>query len=208
MKGLTNRQEAVLSYLKAFIRESQYPPTIREVADHFSISVKGAYDHLKALEKKGFIHERSSKSRSIIITDFDSSPVSQSKEAFKHIPLVGEIPAGVPFIPEEIQDESFLFPLRFTARHKELFALRVVGDSMKDAGICNGDIAIMGKTQKSQSGDIVAALLDGQVTLKRLIIEQDRAVLHPENSSYTDIIPSEDFTVLGRLVTLLREYDS
>ncbi len=198
MKGLTKRQSEILDYLKNFIDENRYPPAIREVANHFSISVKGAYDHIKALEKKNFITCNNNTSRSIGIVE-DSNINSTT------IPILGKIAAGGPILAEENYDGNITLSTDLI-KSGEHFALNVVGDSMIDAGILEGDIAVFKQQQNAENGNIVAAMLDDSVTLKRFYKESNRVRLKAENANYSPIY-TQNVSILGKLVTVIRTYD-
>ena len=131
-KLLTEKQQLILNFLKESINESGYPPTVREVGERFGITVKGAYDHLKAIEKKGFIKTEQNKSRAIIILDDEPLPESASKGI--SIPLVGKIAAGIPILAEENIESYLSFPAEMFSKG-EFFALNISGDSMIEGGI-------------------------------------------------------------------------
>lgn len=198
MKELTKRQSEILNYLKSFIEENRYPPAIREVASHFNISVKGAYDHIKALEKKNFITCNNNTSRSIGIVD-------QSDESSISVPILGRIAAGGPLMIEENFD-GYIKVSRDLLKAGEHFALNVVGDSMINAGILEGDIAIFKHQQTANNGTIVAAVIDDAVTLKRFYKESNRVQLKAENDNYSPIY-TQNVSIIGKLTTIVRTYD-
>ncbi len=198
MKGLTKRQSEILDYLKVFIDENKYPPAIREVATNFNISVKGAYDHIKALEKKNAITCNNNTSRSIGI-------VNSNEEHFVSIPILGRIAAGGPILIEE-NFESYISISKDLIKTGDHFALNVVGDSMINAGILPGDIAVFKQQNTANNGTIVAAMLDDSVTLKRFYKESNRVQLKAENDNYTPIY-TQNVSILGKLVTIVRTYD-
>lgn len=198
MKGLTKRQSEILDYLKLFIDENKYPPAIREVATHFNISVKGAYDHIKALEKKSAITCSTNTSRSIGI-------VSDKEDASISVPILGKIAAGGPILIEE-NFENYINISRDLLKSGDHFALNVVGDSMINAGILAGDIAVFKQQNTVNNGTIVAAMLDDSVTLKRFYKESNRVKLKAENDNYSPIY-TQNVSILGKLVTIVRTYD-
>lgn len=200
MKDLTPRQKEILTFIEQYIRDNNYPPTVRETARAFSISVKGAYDHLKALEKKGHIKTGIKRSRSIelIVPPQGDTPVVQ-------IPLLGEIAAGRPIFADENFERTISIPSEFITSRQPHFALRVKGDSMIGAGILSGDIAIIELCETARNGEIVVALLEENVTLKRLFIEQNRYRLQAENPRYAPIY-TQDMRILGRLRGIYRSY--
>ncbi len=199
MKGLTKRQSEVLDYLKDFIDENRYPPAIRDVASHFKISVKGAYDHIKALEKKNVITSNNNTSRSIgIVSEKEEEPTVS-------IPLLGKIAAGGPILAEENYERHITIS-RDLLKTGEHFALNVVGDSMINAGILPGDIAVFRQQNTANNGVIVAAMLEDSVTLKRFYKESNRVKLKAENENYSPIY-TQNVSILGKLVTVIRTYD-
>ena len=203
MKDLTQKQKQILEFITNFVKEKNYPPSIREIADHFQITPKGAYDHLKAIEKKGFIKTEKNRSRAIELvktnTDVDFDMIK--------IPLVGRVAAGAPILAEENIEEYLTFPRSMIPANSErdIFALRVTGDSMIDAKINDGDIAIIKKTSTAENGDIVVALIDDEATLKYFYKEKDHIRLEPANSKYKPII-TNNAIIIGKLIGLYRRF--
>lgn len=200
MKDLTARQKEILGFIHEYIQTNNYPPTVRETARAFSISVKGAYDHLKALEKKGCIKTSEKRSRSIelVTPPEDETPVVQ-------IPLLGEIAAGKPIFADENFERTIAIPSDLVENRVPHFALKVKGDSMIGAGILSGDVAIIEQTEIAKNGDIVVALLEENVTLKRFYIENNRYRLQAENPRYAPIF-TQDLRILGKLRGIYRSY--
>ena len=201
MKTLTKRQVEILDFIKDFIRRHKYPPTIREVAGHFKISVKGGYDHVKALEKKGRIHCDLNRSRAIEVLD-----EHDGGESLLDVPILGNVAAGIPLFAEE----NFEGTVKVAAnqlsggRH---FALNVKGDSMTEAGILDGDLAIFKQQNAAQNGDIVVAVInDEAVTLKRFYRERNRVKLKAENPIDPPIY-TQNIRVLGKLACIIRQYE-
>jgi len=195
---LTAKQQLVLDYISEFTRKFDYPPTIREIGDNFGITVKGAYDHIKAIEKKGFLKIEGNKSRAIVINrSLSSSPDSK-------IPLLGRIAAGVPITAEENIEDYISLPDGMVKSGVH-FALKVQGDSMIEAGIANGDIAVIKQQNVADNGDIIAALVDGEATLKQLKFSGKKPVLVPKNKAYKPITP-DDLIILGKLAGIFRSY--
>jgi repressor LexA len=201
MKGLTQRQKQVLEFIKHYIRTFRYPPTIREVAEHLQISVKGAYDHLKALQKKEVIKCNLNRSRAIkLIGDNEI----YEGAGFQNVPILGAVAAGKPLFAEENMEGFVQVPPGMLAKGK-YFALRVKGDSMKDVGIFDGDLTLIRHQANAENGDIVVALVDEAVALKRFFLEKNRVALRSENPAYPPIY-TQNMRVLGRLQFLLRSY--
>jgi repressor LexA len=200
LKQLTVKQDKIYSFIKESIKNSGFPPTVREIGDKFSITVKGAYDHVKAIEKKGFIKTEQNKSRAIVVIgEEEEIPVDAI-----NVPLLGRIAAGSPILAQENIEEYLSFP-KSMFRSGDYFALHVKGDSMIEGGINDGDIAIIKKQNTCNNGDIVAALLSEEATLKRLKISGNKVMLMPENSAYEPII-AENVTIMGKLIALFRKY--
>jgi repressor LexA len=196
---LTLKQERVLRFIRKRVGEG-LPPTIREIGKEMGFKSTGTVrDYLKALMQKGLVRRMNKKSRAI--------ELAEGAAAFNKIPIIGTINAGKPNLAyEEIQgyvdaDDLFLGRLGFN----DVFALRVKGDSMIDAGILEGDVAVIKKRPDAQNNDIVAALLDNnEVTLKRLRSKSGRFYLEAANVNYPPIF--EEFKVIGKLITVIRKY--
>jgi repressor LexA len=200
MKELTDRQDEILSFIKKNIKESGYPPTVREIGDSFSITVKGAYDHLKAIEKKGYIHCVQNKSRAIELADHVKDAPSDSIQ----VPLVGRIAAGAPLLAVENVEQYLDFPASmFTSG--EFFALKIKGDSMIEEGIHDGDYAIIKKQNTAQNGEIVAALIEDEATLKIFKKASGAIQLIPANKAYKPIVV-DTVEILGKLAGVFRRY--
>ncbi len=199
-KQLTIKQERILDFIKSSIKDSGFPPTVREIGEKFNITVKGAYDHVKAIEKKGYIKTEQNKSRAIVVLNEEEEvPVDAI-----NIPLLGRIAAGSPIMAEENIEEYLSFP-KSMFRSGEYFALSVKGDSMIEGGIYDGDIAIIKKQNTANNGDVIAALLTDEATLKRLKVSGNKVQLLPDNPAYEPII-AENLTILGKLIALFRKY--
>ena len=203
MRGPTERQQEVLDFISRYIVSHAYPPTIREVAEHFSISIKGASDHLGALKKKGLLKQGNKKSRTIELV----RPEVIEHDSFVEIPYLGTVAAGKPITAVENYDGSLQLHRSFIKPRREYFALRVKGDSMEEAGILDGDTAVIEQQNTVKNGEIAVVMLEDSVTLKTFYKETTRIRLQPENSKYTPIYCSRDVRVLGRLAHILRSYE-
>ncbi|GBU26770.1 repressor LexA [Treponema sp. R8-4-B8] len=200
MKELTDRQKQVLSFIANYIKKNSYPPTIREIADHFEISVKGAHDHITALRKKGHLKQADKRPRTMGLTH------SRPEDAdLLEIPLLGTVAAGLPILAEENFDGNILLHRSMLKKNKKYFALKVKGDSMSGVGILEGDTAIIEKQNTVHNGEIAVAVIDEAVTLKRFYRESSRIRLQAENPAYKPIF-SHDVKILGRLFTIIRSY--
>jgi repressor LexA len=200
MKEPTQRQREVLAFISDYIKSHYYPPTIREVAEHFSISVKGAYDHVLALKKKEKLKLGDKRSRTMEVVRGEGD---RGVEGFEEIPILGVVAAGRPILAEENWDGSIPIHNSFLKKNKQYFALKVKGDSMKDAGILDSDTALVQKQNSARDGEIVVAVVDEAVTLKRFFKEANRIRLQPENSDYLPIY-SQDVKILGKLAYVIR----
>jgi len=201
MKELTSRQKQVISFIADYIKINSYPPTIREIADHFSISVKGAHDHITALRKKGHLSQVDKRPRTMGLTHIKP----MDNEDLLKIPLLGTVAAGVPILAEENFDGNVVMHRSMLKKNKKYFALRVKGESMSGVGILEGDTAIIEKQNTVRNGEIAVAVIDDAVTLKRFYKESSRIRLQAENPAYKPIY-SQDVKVLGRLFTIIRSY--
>ena len=199
-KQLTQRQQEVLDYIRNYIQEAGYPPTVREIGGAFDISEKGAYDHLRAIERKGYIRRASKKNRAIEILDY----LPLNREEIVEVPIVGRIAAGEPLLATQ-NIEGTLPLAREMVGEEKLFALRVKGTSMIEAGIFNNDFVIVKQQSSAEQGEIVVALLDDEATVKRFYRDNDHIRLQPENSTMNPILV-KDAKVLGKVVGLFRKF--
>lgn len=215
-KKLTKRQQLVLNYIIDHIEQWGYPPTIREIGDHLDIkSTNGVNDHLKALERKGYLIRQDAKSRAIKpILNAIGDPIEEEDndqvilEDVQQIPIVGRIAAGVPITALENREDVFTIGQGVLPRADGIFALVVKGDSMIEDGIHNGDTIFIKQQKDAQTGQIVAAMIDGEATVKRFYHEGHRIRLQPANSSMEPIYVSaqEEPEILGVVVGLYRQY--
>jgi repressor LexA len=199
-KKLTMRQQQVLDFITDYVRGAGYPPTVREIANAFDISSKGAYDHLVAIEKKEYIRRDPTKPRAIELMDFVPG---RSREKVVEIPVVGKVAAGEPLLATQ-NIERTLSLSGDMVRTEEPFALKIKGDSMIGAGILEGDYVIVKQQQDAQQGDIVVALIGDEATVKRFYKASDHVKLQPENPTMDPIIV-KDVAILGKVVGLFRE---
>jgi repressor LexA len=204
MKGLTIRQKEVLDFIRGFIQEHKFPPTIREISEHFQVSPKSSHDHVLALEKKGAISFNKNCSRTIEI--LDGSGIQE--EGTRRVPIVGTVAAGNPVFADENM-EGYLRVSERYLKNGDYFALRVKGDSMMGAGILEGDMAIISKQSEVRNGDIVVALVNEEnATLKRFFEEKNRVRLEAENPAYkTRYEQKGSVLILGKLAHVMRSYE-
>ena len=198
---LTDRQKQIYEFLSVTVREKGYAPSIPEIGQRFKIaSTRGVFDHLQALERKGYI-KRVGKRAIEIVSQSGRSALPQAKE----IPIVGRVRAGAPVLAEE-NIEGFLTVGNEIARGTETFALKVKGDSMIDDGILEGDHVIIRQQHTAENGDIVCALIGNEATLKRFQRKGNQITLKPANPKYEPIIVSKgEFRILGKATGVIRK---
>ena len=203
MKGITDRQKEVLTFITNFSEENSYPPTVREISEHFSISIRAVQDHIIALQKKGFLSQSQKRSRSIrVLSDLrEKIPAPFVGK----VPLLGTVAAGKPLLSEENLDGYLNLTEPFIRPGKNYFALRVRGLSMINAGILEGDLAIIEQASTAVDGQIIVAVIDDAITLKRYYKEADRVRLQPENPDFRTIY-CNDLRIVGVLSNIVRTY--
>lgn len=197
---LTERQQEVLTFIQSEQREKGLTPSTREIQKHFGYaSQTSVMQYLDALERKGFLDRHARKARALI------TPVQ--KVRIVDIPIYGQIPAGMAGLTEQTIEGHVSLDLRTVnaSKNASTFALRVRGDSMIDAHILDGDIVILEDRKEVQSGDIVAALIDGETTLKRYVTERGRPYLKAENPLFPNLVPARELRIQGVMVSLVRK---
>jgi repressor LexA len=199
---LTGRQRNVLDFIQREQREKGITPSTREIQNHFGFaSQTSVMQYIAVLERKGFLSRNARKARSLV------TPVQ--KVRITDVPIYGEIPAGMSALTEEDIKGHVSLDTRSAnvSKSRGTFALRVRGDSMIGAHILDGDIVILEQSKDVQSGDIVAALIDGETTLKRYVTEHGRAYLKAENPKYPNLIPARELRIQGVMVSLVRKQE-
>jgi repressor LexA len=204
VKELTQRQREVYDFIVRCIEDRQCPPTIREIGDHFGMRSTGTVrDNLHALEKKGYIRLRARAARGIELVER-----AASKKRLQQIPVLGRIAAGEPLLAVENVEDTINVDPRFIDKGGTVFALRVRGESMRDAGIYDGDFVFVRKQDTANNGDIVAAIIGDEATVKRYFHEGGRIRLQPANDSIAPIYiraDQEEMAIAGRVVGVLRQ---
>jgi len=196
-----NKQSEIYNFLKTYTENKGYPPSVREIGEAVSLkSTSTVHGHLKRLEKKGMIKRDPSKPRALEIGE-----LSASKKEMINIPIVGKITAGLPILATENIEDTFPIPLDYIKHDRELFMLRISGQSMVNVGIRDNDLAIIERAETARNGDIVAALIDDSATIKRFFKEKDHIRLQPENDTMDPIIV-DDCKILGKLVGIFRSF--
>ena len=220
MKELTERQKQILDFIRHKQDSEKLTPTLREIAAHFRFSsVNAALAHVQALRTKGFVKNSSGRARSLQMlgpsvspSNWAASPTSRQPGSASpnppvvSVPIYGSIPAGLPIDASQEQEGCVLIDvdtlgIKPTAR---TFGLRVKGDSMIGKNIVEGDTVIIEHGVEPRSGDVVAALIDGQVTLKTFVLQQGKPYLRAENPRYPKLIPQEELQIQGVMVALVR----
>ncbi|GIM89274.1 transcriptional repressor LexA [Paractinoplanes toevensis] len=197
---LSARQQQILTMIRDWVGRKGYPPTMREIASAVGLASPSSVAHqLDRLEDLGYIRRDARGSRAV---DIRSSEPETTREEDVRVPLVGSIAAGTPITADEQVEEELTLPQSLVG-HGTLFALRVKGDSMIDAAICDGDLVVVRQQPTAENGDIVAAMIDGEATVKVLRTEGHRIDLVPRNPAY-DVIPGNNAVILGRVVSVLR----
>ncbi len=222
MQGLTERQQQVLKYIRDSITQRGYPPTLREIGAHMGIrSTNGVNDHLRALERKGYLTREDMKSRALrpinlpagLADDPSAEAAADARAAnddasMVEIPLLGRIAAGAPILAQENVEDTLRIDRDMVRGGREVFALRVQGDSMIDAGILSGDTIFVRKQSTASRGDIVCALIGDEATVKYYFPEKDYVRFQPANGSMAPIlVRASDFKptmLLGVVVGVFR----
>jgi repressor LexA len=221
--GLTVRQRRVLEVIRNSVDRRGYPPSMREIGDAVGLASPSSVSHqLNALVTKGYLRRDPNRPRAIEVVSPDARPDSRrrgeldlnperhdletdsgdSRPQAAYVPVLGRIAAGVPITAEELVDDVFPLPKQIVGEG-ELFLLKVVGDSMVDAAICDGDWVVVARQQTADNGDIVAALLDNEATVKTFKRKDGHVWLLPHNPAF-EPIDGDDATVLGKVTAVLR----
>ena len=205
-KKLTARQREIYDFIAQAIRNNGYPPTIREIMVAFGIaSTNGVRTTLTALEKKGYIRRTAMLSRSIELTDYRDASLSGD---VREVPVIGRVATGEPILAMENIDRTLAVDSGFVPRGN-VFALKVEGDSMRDAGIFDGDFVLARQQEAAHQGEIVVAVIGEEATVKRYYREGSQVMLMPENDAYQPIVIGknhESFRIAGKIVGLMRSF--
>jgi repressor LexA len=220
--GLTPRQRKVLEVIRSAVERKGYPPSMREIGEAVGLTSSSSVSHqLATLEKKGFLRRDPNRPRAIevrvpeaptttspyagrlaAVTEDLETGSGDARPAASYVPLIGRIAAGGPILAEEMVEDVFPMP-RQVVGDGTLFMLNVVGDSMVDAAICDGDWVIVRQQQVADNGDIVAAMIDGEATVKTFKRRDGHVWLMPHNPAF-EPIPGDDATILGRVTAVMR----
>ncbi|WP_232666600.1 transcriptional repressor LexA [Pseudonocardia sp. TRM90224] len=202
--ALPERQQRILLAIRDWVVRHGYPPSTREIGDTVGLrSASSVSKHLASLEEKGFLRRGTTMSRPIDVRIFLQEPQARAaSDDSVPVPVVGDIAAGTPILAEEYADEVLTLPRELAGRGT-VFALRVRGDSMIDAAICDGDTVVVRQQSEAHSGQIVAAMIDGEATVKVFRRRGGHVLLEPRNPAY-DVIDGDEAVVLGVIVSVLR----
>lgn len=200
---LSERQRAILTFVRDFINKKGYPPAVREIGEAVGLSSSASvHNHLRRLQEIGFIVRDSAKPRALELT---SDTDSWRNKLLVPVPLVGKVTAGVPILAVENVEETYPIPRDLIGCDEDVFMLSVCGDSMINAGILDHDYIIARKQNFANNGDIVVALIDNEeTTVKRYYRELRRVRLQPENDKYKPIIGGDNIQVIGKVISVFR----
>jgi repressor LexA len=203
LKKVSKRQEDIMAFIKDEVRKKGYPPSVREIGEAVGLaSSSTVHGHLARLESKGLIRRDPTKPRAIEILEFDN--LAEFRPNVVNVPLIGKVTAGLPITAIENIEEFFPLPETFGTTEDNLFMLEIMGDSMIEAGILNGDYVVVKQQQTANNGEIVVAMTeDDEATVKRFFKEESYFRLQPENSSMEPIIV-EKVSILGKVVGVYR----
>jgi len=211
MRELTDKQQEVLGFMRTFVAKHGVPPTVREIGDRFKVTPRAAFDHLRALERKGALQRRVSAGRTSRALTLTDAPV----RATHAVPILGRVAAGQPLLATENREgELHIAAASLPGRAEDLFALRVRGESMIEAHICDGDLVLVRRQDSASPNDIVVALVESEsgqaeATVKRFSREGERVVLKPEHPTMAPIVIDPrrtPVTILGKVVGVLRGF--
>ena len=206
MKKLADPQQVILDYMISFTEEHAYPPSVREICAAVGLkSTATVHTHLRNLEKRGLITRDPAKQRAVFI---NTDQLPEKEENQYKVPLIGRVAAGLPMLAAENIEDAFPLPdvLMHGKEPEEVYMLRVDGESMRDAGIRDGDILVVNHNCSCTNGDIVVARVQGEsATVKRFFREKDRVRLQPENDLFEPIyVPFDEVEISGKVIGLLR----
>ncbi len=188
---LTKRQEQVLEFIRSYTRESGYPPSVRDIGGEFGLSPATVHDHLKAVERKGYLDKTPNRSRSLSVTKQDPDHLTPTE-----VPVIGRVAAGSPILAEENVEDVVRLPDGWAPSGS--FLLKVQGDSMEDAHILDGDYVLVRPQKTAANGEIVVALIEDEATVKRFYKKANRVELRAENPAYEPIeVDRSDLRSIG-----------
>lgn len=202
MVNLTEKEKAVYKFISECLEKNGYPPSVRDVCAAVGMkSTSSVHEYIRRLEAKGYIKKSSGKSRALTI----EGGVQSESAKMKKVPILGRVTAGQPILAVENYDGYVDFPATMARGKANLFALRVMGESMIEAGILDGDIVVVESKQYADNGEIVVAMIDEEATVKRFFRDNGRIRLQPANHTMEPIY-SKEVTVLGKVIANFRFY--
>lgn len=211
MQGLTKRQEQTLDFIRESIKGRGYPPTLREIGEHMGIrSTNGVNDHLRALERKGYLRREDMKSRALRVVEDEepNSDISSTSDDVVAIPVLGRVAAGLPMMADENVIDTVHVDRMMVKGGRDVFGLKVQGDSMIEAGILSGDYIFVRKQSGAERGEIVVALIGDEATVKYFYPEKEYVRFQPANSGMAPIlVRASDFRstmIIGKVVGVYR----
>jgi len=211
MRELTGKQREVLGFIRGFVAKHGLPPTVREIGERFKVTPRAAFDHLRALERKGMLQRRATAGR----TSRSLVPSDAAGGRPHAVPILGRVAAGQPLLAAENREgELHIAPASLPGRGEDVFALRVRGDSMIEAHICDGDLVLVRRQDSAQPNEIVVAMVESdsgeaEATVKRFQRDGERVVLKPEHPTMPPIVVDPRRTpvkIIGKVVGLLRGF--
>ena len=203
-----DKQQKILDFVNRQVAEKGYPPSVREICKAVGFrSTSTVHAYIKKLEEEGLVEKDATKPRALRILDSSNSSLEGyiSDREIENVPIVGKITAGQPILAVENIEETFPVPVEYL-QNSTVFMLKVRGDSMIEAGILDGDYILVKQQNTANNGDIVAALIGDEATVKTFYRENGHIRLQPENPSYEPIIVKDGLTILGKVIGLFRKY--
>ena len=202
MTELTKKEKEVFEYINDCIEKNGFAPTVRDICSALNIkSTSSVHDYIRRLDEKGYIKKSSGKSRALIVENSANSDTGKMKK----VPILGRVTAGLPILAVENYDGYVDFPAAMARGKSNLFALRVIGESMIEAGILDGDIVVVEGRRYADDGEIVVAMIEDEATVKRFYRDNGRVRLQPANHTMRPIF-SRDVTILGKVIANFRFY--
>lgn len=208
MSKISNRQQAILDFIKTEVRAKGYPPSVREIGEAVGLaSSSTVHGHLERLEKKGMLRRDPTKPRAIeVLNNNEENERAAFDLSVARVPFIGKVTAGEPILATENIEDYFPLPSRYVGDEENVFMLEIMGESMIEAGIYDGDYVVVRQQQSASNGDIVVAMTeDDEATVKRFFKEDGYFRLQPENSSMAPIIV-HNVTILGKVIGLFRNF--
>ncbi len=204
MERLTERQKEIFNFLKSYVKDNGYPPTMREIGEHFGFTWLGARGHLRALEKKGIIKINPLKARGLVLDSTHREGTGLRRTEGLELPVAGKVRAGMPLLAIEDIEEHILIDKSLFKVH-DAFGLRITGDSMTEAGISDRDYVVVKPQKVVSSGDIAVVLIDDEVTVKKVSIGKTTITLIPANKNLKPVrYKPDEISIIGKVIGVIR----